>query len=174
MTPSSCSHPSRNLFPRAATPRAECFSILDQRSRARRIVLGRIEADDDQILRADQPSLHKSLCSRRLSSPRFSPFIIARPATTSGLRRNEDRKSLAWTEGEGMCDRGNEEERFPFTPPPRERYAARMDGGESETMCRGKYYRGAYRAEGWDWRASLLSLGTIKYFNREEFPLDEN
>lgn len=101
MTPSSCSHPSRNLFPRAATPRAECFSILDQRSRARRIVLGRIEADDDQILRADQPSLHKSLCSRRLSSPRFSPFIIARPATTSGLRRNEDRKSLAWTEGEG-------------------------------------------------------------------------
>lgn len=127
MTPSSCSHPSRNLFPRAATQRVECFSILDQSARGRRrIVLGRIEADDDQILWADQPSLHKS--SRRLSSPRFSPFIIARPATTSGLRRNEDRKSRAWRQGErDVCDRGNEEERFPFTLPRRERYTARMD-----------------------------------------------
>ena len=57
----------------------------------------------------------------------------------SGLRRNEDRKSLAWTEGEGeggACDRGNEEETISFHPDGKDTQL-----GWRETIRRGKYYR---------------------------------
>lgn len=167
MTPSSCSHPSRNLLPRRwPTPRAECFSILDQREGE--LCWGGSKADDEQILWAGQPSLHKSLCSRRLSS--LSPFLAVYYCASGHhewikTKRGSEVARVDRGGGRRGCVRSRKRRGNDFLPPRRERYTTRMERNYPSWKILSSRLS---RDEIDDWRASYLS-GRLNISNGRNF-----